>query len=61
MSTVKDSALDRVSEVRHKISAQFGHDTRRLIDHYIEMQKKYADRLEKPAQESKPAEIVTKS
>lgn len=61
MSTVKDSALDRIREVRHKISAQFGHDTRRLIDHYIEMQKKYADRFEKPLRESKPAEVVTKS
>jgi hypothetical protein len=61
MSTVKDSALDHVRDVRHKISAQFGHDTRRLIDHYIEMQKKYAHRFEKPVRESKPAEVVTKS
>jgi|CXWL01.1.fsa_nt_gi hypothetical protein len=60
MSTTKDSAIDRVREVRHKISAQFGHDTRRLIDHYIEKQKKYADRFEKSAPESKPAEVVTK-
>lgn len=61
MSTVKDSALDRVREVRHKISAQFGHDTRRLIDHYIEMQKKYVDRFEKPVREPKSAaEVVTK-
>ena len=46
MSTNKDIAIDRVREVRHKISARFGHDTKRLIDHYIEYQKKFADRLE---------------
>ena len=41
-----DPAIARVREVRHKISARFGHDTKRLIEHYIELQKKYADRLE---------------
>jgi hypothetical protein len=46
MSIEKDAAIDRVREVRHRISAKFDHDTKRLIDHYIEMQKKYADRLE---------------
>lgn len=46
MSSDKDIAIDRVREVRHKISARFDHDTKRLIDHYIEYQKKFADRLE---------------
>ena len=52
MSTDKDIAIQRVREVRHKISAHFGHDTQRMIDHYLEYQKKFADRLEpitKPA------------
>ena len=46
MSVDKDVAIDRVREVRHKISAQFDHDTQRMIDHYLEYQKKFADRLE---------------
>lgn len=46
MSTEKDIAIDRVREVRHKISAEFDHDTQRMIDHYLEYQKKFADRLE---------------
>ena len=46
MSTNKDIAIDRVREVRHKISASFDHDTKRMIDHYMEYQKKFADRLE---------------
>ena len=46
MSTDKDIAIDRIRKVRHKISAGFGHDTQRMIDHYLEYQKKFADRLE---------------
>ena len=46
MSTDKDIAIDRVRKVRHKISASFGHDTQRMVDHYMEYQKKFADRLE---------------
>lgn len=62
MSTDKDIAIERVREVRHKISARFDHDTKRLIDHYIEYQKKFADRLEPvtKAGKTEPAEIVTK-
>ncbi|MFM9903867.1 MAG: hypothetical protein ACKVQJ_04765 [Pyrinomonadaceae bacterium] len=46
MKTEEDVTIDRVREARHKISARFDHDTKRLIDHYIEYQKKFADRLE---------------
>ena len=46
MSTDKDIAIDRIRDVRHKISADFGHDTQRIIEHYLEYQKKFADRLE---------------
>ena len=60
MSKDKDIAINRVREVRHKISARFGHDTKRLIDHYIEYQKKFADRLEPMTIRDKTAEVVTK-
>ncbi len=62
MSTEKDIAIERVREVRHRISAQFGHDTKRLIDHYIELQKKYTDRLEPVTNRDKTetAEVGTK-
>ncbi|MEQ1607064.1 MAG: hypothetical protein ABL999_19535 [Pyrinomonadaceae bacterium] len=46
MSVEKDIAIDRVRKVRHKISASFDHDTQKMIDHYLEYQKKFADRLE---------------
>ena len=32
--------IDRIREVRRKISAKHGHDTERLIRHYQEMEKK---------------------
>jgi len=62
MSIEKDIAIERVREVRHRISAQFGHDTKRMIDHYIELQKKYADRLEPVTKrdDNATAEVVAK-
>jgi hypothetical protein len=63
MSTDKDIAIERVREVRHKISAQFDHDTQRMIDHYVEYQKKFADRLEpmtKPHYEVSNGKVLKK-
>jgi hypothetical protein len=34
-----DPAIDEIREVRRKISAEFGHDPRRLMAHYIEYEK----------------------
>lgn len=43
----KDPGIDWIREVRHKISAEFGHDTKKIIEHYRELEKKYADRIVK--------------
>ena len=40
-----DPVIKRIRDARHKISAKFGHDPEKLVDHYIELQKQYADRL----------------
>jgi hypothetical protein len=40
-----DPGVRRTREARHRISARHGHDTRRLIEHYRELEKQYADRL----------------
>ena len=34
-----DPAIDEIREVRRKISAEFGHDPRRLMQHYKEMEE----------------------
>jgi hypothetical protein len=40
-----DPAIDEVREVRHRISARFGHDPEKLVAYYMELQKQYEDRL----------------
>ena len=44
-----DPVVKRVRAARHRISASHGHDTRRLVEHYRELEKKYADRLVRAA------------
>ena len=34
-----DPAIDDIRETRHQISAEFGHDPRRLMAHYMEYQE----------------------
>ena len=41
----KDPLIEEIRAVRHRISARFGHGTRALLDHYREMEKRYADRV----------------
>ena len=40
-----DPVVERVRAARHRISAEHGHDTRRLIRHCKELEKEYADRI----------------
>lgn len=36
----EDPIIAEVRRARHRISAQFGHDVRRLCEHYMELEKK---------------------
>lgn len=46
-----DPAIERIREVRRRISAELGHDPTRLIEHYKQMQQEFAGRLVRaPAQ-----------
>ena len=40
-----DPVIDEIREVRHRISARVGHEPARLVAYYIELQKRYEDRL----------------
>ena len=40
-----DPVIDEIREVRHRISARFGHDPERLVAYYIELQRRHQDRL----------------
>jgi hypothetical protein len=41
----KDPVIEEIREVRHRISARFGHDPERLLEHYLEMQEEYRERF----------------
>lgn len=61
MKAEKDPGIEWIRKVRHEISAKFGHDPKKLGEHYRKLEKKYADRLVKPSKrQSEPAELPTK-
>lgn len=54
----KGPLIDEIRAVRHRISERFGHDTKKLCDHYREMEKRYQgsmlrDRAEAPAEQER--------
>jgi hypothetical protein len=51
--TPNDPPVDEIREIRHKISATFGHDPARLVAYYQELQKHHEMRLLDPKQEPK--------
>ena len=40
-----DPVIDEIREVRHRISARFDHDPERLVAYYIELPRRYQNRL----------------
>jgi hypothetical protein len=51
---LSDPVIDEVRAIRRRISAQFDHDPVKLVAHYIELQKRHADRLIGGAGKSAP-------
>lgn len=43
--TEADDVIEGVREIRRQISARFDHDPVKLVEHYIEQQAQYGDRL----------------
>jgi hypothetical protein len=41
MNPHKDPIIDEIRKVRHQISEAHDHDPKKVIDYYIELQKKY--------------------
>ena len=37
--------IDEIRAVRHRISEQFGHDPKKLCEHYMKLQERHRDRL----------------
>lgn len=40
-----DPTIERIRQVRHEISERFDHDPDKLVRHYMELDKQFADRL----------------
>jgi len=51
--TENDPTIARIRQVRHQISAEFGHDPKRLVAFYANLEKEFSDRFadERPAKE----------
>ena len=45
MKKTAEDPIDRIRRTRHEISAKFDHDPRKLVEHYMELQERHADRL----------------
>jgi hypothetical protein len=41
----EDKAIEQIREVRHQISEECGHDPRRMVEYYKELQKQHEERL----------------
>jgi hypothetical protein len=40
-----DPGLEEIRRVRHEISAEIGHDPKKLLEYYRKLESEYADRL----------------
>jgi len=45
-----DQAIEEIRKVRHMASKKFNHDTRTILKHYKELERKYADRILKESE-----------
>jgi len=47
---MNDPVIERIREARHKISEENTHDPEKVIAYYIELQKRYSERLVESSQ-----------
>lgn len=56
-----DQTVERIRKIRHEISEQCDHDSKKLIEYYIKYQEKHKDRfIEKPISEKHYVDSVRK-
>lgn len=51
-----DPAVERVREVRHRISQQCEHDPKKLVEYYMRLQERHKERLLQVVKDEKPEE-----
>jgi hypothetical protein len=52
MKQKDDPTIDRIRETRHRISETHGHDPQKIVEYYIELQKKYQRRFLEDTEEA---------
>ncbi len=40
-----NKAIEEIRKTRHEISAKYHHDTKKLLEHYKQLESKYSDRI----------------
>lgn len=53
-----DQTIKRIREARHCISEAHDHDPRKLVEHYIELQKRYERQLLRDIEEDSLSEMT---
>ena len=51
-----DPAIKRIRDVRHRISEEHGHDPKRIVAYYMELQRKRREQVEQKAVAGEPRE-----
>jgi hypothetical protein len=59
MKQKNDPTIERIRETRHRISEKHDHDPQKMVEYYMELQKKYERRLLQDAEEthSEPVKV----
>ena len=56
MKSKDDPTIERIRETRHRISEEHNHDPEKIVQYYLELQKKYQERLLEESEEAEPVE-----
>jgi len=56
-----DPTIERVREVRHRISQQCEHDPKKLVEHYMRLQERHKERLLQVMKDEKSEEAATEA
>jgi len=54
-----DPTIKRIRQTRHEISEKCGHDAKRLVAYYQELEKQHADRLVPDKTGAEKADVST--
>ncbi|PYS49034.1 MAG: hypothetical protein DMF68_11250 [Acidobacteria bacterium] len=57
MKQKDDPTIERIRETRHQISEAHEHDPQKIVEYYLELQKKFERQLLKSAEESQTEPI----